>query len=228
MAANPLRSASVINPGFPGGTKLQILLLLRRSPRTVQELAAALHLTDNAVRSHVVALERDQLIATDGRRPGLRKPATLYTLTDAADRMFGKPYPEVLGALIGEVRARHGIDETTAVMRDIGARLAREQFRPLTGRHGKEAIDAIVQAIDVLGGLAEVEERDGRLIVQGYDCPLVAVASSCPEVCQLTGALLEGLIGSGTVQESCQRGKEVSCRFEVSLPAIADAPAGER
>jgi predicted ArsR family transcriptional regulator len=218
----------MINPGFPGGTKLKILLLLRRSPRTVQELADALHLTDNAVRSHVVALERDQLVAPDGRRPGLRKPATLYALTDAADRMFGKPYAEVLGALIGEVRARHGVDEAVAVMRDIGTRMAQEQFRPLTGRHGQETVDAIVQTIDALGGLAEVEERAGRLIVQGYDCPLVAVASNCPEICQLTGALLEGLIGAGTVQESCQRGKEVSCRFEVVLPALAEVPLRDR
>jgi predicted ArsR family transcriptional regulator len=101
--------------------------------------------------------------------------------------------------------------------------MAREHFHQLVTRQGKETKEAIVQTMDALGGLAEVEEHEGRLIVHGYDCPLVAIVSDCPEVCQLTAALLEGLVGTGTVRENCRRSKEAACRFELDLAPIVAA-----
>ena len=47
---------------FLESTRGQVVLLLRRGARTVEELAQALGLTDNAVRSHLAALERDGLV----------------------------------------------------------------------------------------------------------------------------------------------------------------------
>ena len=41
---------------FLESTRGQVVLLLRRGARTVEELAQALGLTDNAVRSHLAAL----------------------------------------------------------------------------------------------------------------------------------------------------------------------------
>jgi predicted ArsR family transcriptional regulator len=47
---------------FLDSTRGQILALLRVESCTVNELAAALKLTDNAVRAHLISLERDGLI----------------------------------------------------------------------------------------------------------------------------------------------------------------------
>src|SRR5919198_1552231 len=44
--------------GFFTATRGRILLLLRRSRRTVKELAEALGLTENAVRSHLTTMQR--------------------------------------------------------------------------------------------------------------------------------------------------------------------------
>ena len=44
-------------------TRGQILELLRTKVRTVNELADALRLTDNAVRAHLLSLERDGLVS---------------------------------------------------------------------------------------------------------------------------------------------------------------------
>jgi hypothetical protein len=39
-------------------------------------------------------------------------------------------------------------------------------------------------------------------------------------------ALMEGLLGKGTVRENCQRGEVVACRFEIDLttPRIDAVP----
>jgi len=49
-------------------TRGKILDLLRSKERTVNELAAALGLTDNAVRAHLLSLERDGLVHQSGRQ----------------------------------------------------------------------------------------------------------------------------------------------------------------
>ena len=52
-------------------TRARVVELLRREPRTVEQLAAALGVTDNAVRLHLGQLERDGIVRTAGvRRSG--------------------------------------------------------------------------------------------------------------------------------------------------------------
>jgi len=60
----------------------QIVTLLGRSGRTVEELARVLGFTDNGVRAHLAVLERDGLVRQRGsvrRGSGRGKPAYVYT-----------------------------------------------------------------------------------------------------------------------------------------------------
>ncbi|HET8631769.1 MAG TPA: ArsR family transcriptional regulator, partial [Thermomicrobiales bacterium] len=77
---------------FFGSTRGRVLALLRRASRTVDELARALGLTDNAVRAHLATLERDGLVRQEGLRRGAGKPAYAYDLTPAAERLFPSAY----------------------------------------------------------------------------------------------------------------------------------------
>ena len=61
---------------FFASTKGQVAALLSRGVATVEELARELGLTDNAVRSHLAALERDGLVAQTGVRRGTGNPPT--------------------------------------------------------------------------------------------------------------------------------------------------------
>ena len=69
---------------FWASTRGRIVLLLRRASRTVNELAQALDLTDNAVRGQLALLERDGLVHQSGRRAGKHKPNLTYALTPEA------------------------------------------------------------------------------------------------------------------------------------------------
>src|SRR5215210_9438667 len=81
---------------FFASTRGRIVALLRRASRTVDELAAALDLTDNAVRAHLATLERDGLVEQRGVRRGRGKPAYAYDLTSEAEALFPKAYEPVL------------------------------------------------------------------------------------------------------------------------------------
>ena len=65
-----------------GGTRGQLLVLLRRAERSINELAEALGISDNAVRMHVASLQRDGMVETAGvERDTGGKPARRYQLT---------------------------------------------------------------------------------------------------------------------------------------------------
>src|SRR4051812_10381782 len=75
-------------------TRGRIVALLRRAAMTVEELAAELDLTDNAVRGHIDALVADGTVAVRGvRRSGtVGKPATEYEIAEAAEPSFSNAY----------------------------------------------------------------------------------------------------------------------------------------
>src|SRR4051812_18104889 len=81
---------------FFSSTRGRIVLLLRESPKTVNDLAADVGITDNAVRAHLLSLERDQLVRSGGTVPGTRKPHAIYELTENAREHFPRPYGSIL------------------------------------------------------------------------------------------------------------------------------------
>src|SRR3954454_13170348 len=109
---------------FLASTRGRIVGLLRGTPRTVNDLAAALELTDNAVRAHLTTLERDGLVRQSGTRPGFRKPTLTYELTPDAGQFFPKPYGPVLRQLLAVLAGRMGPGELEAVLREVGRQVA--------------------------------------------------------------------------------------------------------
>lgn len=197
-------------------TRGRIVALLRRSDRTVNELADELELTDNAVRSHLAALERDGLVEQRAvLRRGVGKPAYVYALTPRADALLPKAYAPVLGVLLAVLRERLGAEGVTALLREVGRRAAAGQGP--VGEEIRTRIDAAYGVLGELGGVADVEESEGAVFIRGYSCPLAAMVPDHPEVCELAEALLTELVGV-PVREHCTRGERPRCCFEIPLP----------
>ena len=201
------------NSRFFASTRGKILTLLRRTSQTVEELAQALELTDNAVRAHLMVLERDGLVQQSGRRRSSSKPASVYNLTPTAEELFSKAYGPVLRQLLQELNERMTAEEVEALLRSTGRHLAATWPLPSGEMHTR--LERAVDALNELGGLAELERRDGIYVIQGYSCPLATVVPGHPEVCRLAASLLTELAGM-PVQEQCDRGEKASCCFVVS------------
>ena len=200
---------------FFEGTRGKVVTLLRRSGRTVEGLARELDLTDNGVRAHLATLERDGIVRQRGsvrRGSGGGKPAYIYELTPEAEELFPKAYEPVLSQLMDVLAVQLGPQESEALLRSVGRRIAEGQTVPADGVRGR--LEAAVGVLNKLGGLAELEERDGSLVIRGYSCPLAGVAPEHPEVCRMVETLLTELAGV-PVYEQCDRGKRPRCCFEI-------------
>jgi predicted ArsR family transcriptional regulator len=201
---------------FFESTRGRLVTLLRRSSSTVEELARELGLTDNGVRAHLAVLERDRIVRQRGsvrHGSGGGKPAYVYELTPEAEDLFPKAYEPVLRRLVDVLSEREGEERTEAMLRRVGGRLAEEHEVPGGEDHAR--LEAAVAVFNELGGLAELEERDGGLIIRGYSCPLAGVTQDHPEVCRMAETLISELAGV-PVRERCDRGERPRCCFEIA------------
>ncbi|MFN2566184.1 MAG: helix-turn-helix transcriptional regulator [Gemmatimonadaceae bacterium] len=212
-------AASGFGRRFLETTRGQIVALLRRGSRTVEELAHALGVTDNAVRGHLATLERDGLVRHVGVRrvPGAGKPATLYELHPEAEPLFSRAYAPVLRAMLDVIAERIPEDQAETLMRDVGRKLAAELGRDVTGDLNAR-VQAAASLLGALGGEAYIEKGDDTLQLRGYGCPLSAAVTPRAEVCRAVEALLSEVIGA-PVRESCERGERPRCCFHVESAA---------
>ncbi len=200
---------------FFDSTRGQAVTLLRRSDRTVDELAKTLGLTNNGVRVHLATLERDGVVRQRGSvRPGSGggKPAYVYELTPEAEDLFPKAYEPVLSYLLDVLSEGLGPKKSEALLRDVGRRIAEGRGAPDDGMHAR--LKEAVAVLNELGGLAELEEHDEGFVIQGYGCPLAGVTPDHPETCRMAEALIAELAGV-PVYEHCDRGVKPRCCFEV-------------
>src|SRR5688500_5855074 len=117
-----------------------MVTLLRRSGRTVEELARALGLTDNGIRAHLAVLERDGIVRQRGsvrRGSGGGKPAYVYELTLEAEDLFPKAYEPTLRRLLDVLSDQLGPEESEALLRSAGRRLAGEHSTRADGAHAR-------------------------------------------------------------------------------------------
>lgn len=198
---------------FFESTRGRVLLHLRRCPHTVAELAELLELTDNAVRGHLAALERDGVVEQSGVRRGVGKPAYIYRPTAAAERAFGRASHLVLGALLEVLGERFAPADVEVVLRETARRLAPTER--VANRTPAERLEGTLAVLSELGGMAEVVETDdGRMLIRGFGCPLASVVETQPEACQIAAALVAELLES-PVTARCERGDRPRCIFEV-------------
>ena len=218
MTSEGIELATIRDEKFFESTRGRIVVLLRRSGRTVEELAGALGLTDNGVRAHLAVLERDGIARQRGsvrRGSGGGKPAYVYELTAKAEDLFPKAYEPALSLLLEVLAERLGPEESETLLRSVGRRLAEGSIVPADGIRAR--LGAAAGVLNELGGLAEVEQRNGTLVIQGYSCPLAAVTPQHPEVCRMAEALVAEVAGVA-VQERCDRGERPRCCFEAATP----------
>lgn len=195
-------------------TRGQILALLRTKDRTVNELAAALRLTDNAVRAHLLSLERDGLLGQSGVQQGFRKPHATYALTEEAEQIFPKAYGPLLDLVLAVLARKLTPRELRAGMREVGRKLADGHRTTVAGKTREQRIEAALRILKDLGGAASFDKSDGKHLIRGNGCPLAAATCRHPEACLIAESLLSEIIGV-PVKEHCIHAPTPSCCFEI-------------
>ena len=195
-------------------TRGRILQQLRAREQTVNELAATLKLTDNAVRAHLLSLERDGLVQQTGIQPGFRKPHALYGLTSQSEQIFPKAYGVLLDLVLSVFERTLAPAELDAGMREVGRHVAALHAGEVKGKSWEQRIEAALAILQELGGSATLEESAGKHFIRGNGCPMAAATARHPAACLIAESLLTELIGV-SVKQRCRHNGAPSCLFEI-------------
>jgi predicted ArsR family transcriptional regulator len=134
-------------------------------------------------------------------------------LTPDAEELFPKAYEPVLLRTLDAISERLGPEGLEALLRGVGRSLAEGKGMP--SDETRRRLETAVETLNELGGLAELEERNGGFVIRGYSCPLAAVTPDHPEVCRMAETLISEL-ADVPIQERCDRGARPRCCFEVA------------
>ncbi|MGQ0540186.1 MAG: helix-turn-helix transcriptional regulator [Gemmatimonadaceae bacterium] len=197
-------------------TRGRVLGLLRRGPATVESLAEHIGVTDNAVRLHLTALERDGLVRAIGvRRGGPGKPATVFGIVDGLDVLVSRAHAPLLRALIAELRDKLDARELAAVLRRAGRRAGRDAARP-QGQLLARAQGA-VRALESLGAQVRLESGGDGVRIVSDGCIVGSIVSQHPYTCGAVAGYVGEVAGADATVE-CDRSGEPRCRFRLTEP----------
>jgi predicted ArsR family transcriptional regulator len=203
----------------PQNTRGRLIALLRRSPHTVEELATALGVTDNAVRAQLVTLERDGMVRQHGLRRGSGKPSFSYALRSDFEPLLSKAYIPMLVRLLRGMGERLPASQMTDLLNEVGQAWAGELPR-LSGDLRSRVV-AASNLLNDLGGVTEIEQDHRCLVIRGYSCPLALAVRENRGVCVAVQALLSRYLGENVVEHCDREGERVQCRFEVQSSEIS-------
>jgi len=203
------------NKRFLDSTRGRVVALLRARASTVEELAAELGVTDNAIRPHLVSLERDGMIRPAGvrRGEGAGKPAVIYELHPDAEPLLSRAYAPVLGALLEVLTEQLPVRDAKKVLRETGRKLAAALGGQAPGDLQARA-RAAAAVLTALGGEVSVESRRGSSTLRGAACPLASAVGRNPHTCHAVETLVAEISGAD-VTECCDRSDRPRCCFEL-------------
>lgn len=197
------------------GTRTRVLAMLREGVWTVDGLAARLELTDNAVRFHLEALEREGIVKKEGvrRTGGVGQPATVYSLTASAEESFSRAYAPVLIAALEELRDQMSRAQLMSFLKRVGRRLSGQGTKP-SGSLSSRVHNA-AGVLNALGGVTEVQKSGSSFRIVGRACPLASAVEADHCVCAAVTSMVAEVVGA-EVAERCDRSGRPKCCFEIS------------
>jgi predicted ArsR family transcriptional regulator len=195
-------------------------------------LAKRLRLTPMAVRQHLYALQREQLVASDEQPVPIGRPAKHWRLTRQADTLFPDAYAELNVALIDAVGQTFGpkglqrvIESRSATQKvDYARRIVpsaplKERLRQLAGVRTEE------------GYMAEVRpDGRGRFLFIENHCPICAAATACQGFCTTELDLFRAVLGPDVSVERTEHivSGDRRCVYRVTSARVGRQTRGGR
>jgi predicted ArsR family transcriptional regulator len=202
-----------------GGTREQILMLLRRHGRlSAPQLADRLDMTAVGVRRHLDRLERDGLVTAKVEKPKRGRPAAIYQLTDAGLETFPRHYDELALEALAFVK-RHDASLLSQFLAWRNERLAASYADRIDGATLAERTEALAGVLSEQGFMAEVEPAPGGLRLCQHNCTVEHLATELPDLCASEAKLFERLLGSPVEREATIVQGNVRCVTHVQMDA---------
>ncbi|MFC5471772.1 helix-turn-helix transcriptional regulator [Cohnella suwonensis] len=200
-------------------TRRQLLQLLKTQGNgCIGDLSKALGITEMAVRRHIQSLEKDRLIRSELVRQAMGRPMYRYSLTEQADELFPKNYPQLMLDLLEELEEQD--DGEAMIERMFQGRRDKLESRYRDRMSELPLADRVseLSAIQNGGGYMtewEPASDDGSFVLREYNCPIAKVAGKYREACRCEQQLFERLLDADVERTECLADGEFRCSYAI-------------
>jgi len=209
--------------------QLLVLLLNNKAGLTVDDLSAQLQITRNAVRQHLAALERDDLVRRGETKPSGGRPEQLYLLSNRGAEMFPRRYSWFSELLIDAMAADIGREGVGAKLDQMGRAVGRQLLSSKTPPSDRATrIAALAEIMKELGYAAKVAPSPADDTIEANNCVFHHLAAKFPEVCRFDLGLIGAFTDAKVDHQECMVRGGRMCRFRLLSKAEPGGRKGER
>lgn len=200
-----------------GSRQEQILTLLLNSTAglSIDEMAAKLEISRNAVKQHLVVLEKQQLVKEAALNNTGGRPARSYALTEQGVNRFPKQYAWFCNLLLNDLAAELSSEALEKMMWNMGVKLADSLAPQFSHKTSDQKLAALIELMQSLGYHAELAQGEGQASIQAVNCVYHDLAQQHPELCHFDQALISTLLQQPVEQTACMAKNDCSCRFKL-------------
>lgn len=185
-------------------TRREILNWLKYTgPQDASDLSGRLEISAMAVRQHLYALQREQLVTYKEESRPLGRPAKLWELTRAADRLFPDGHADLTVELLASMRRTFGDEgmERLLVVR-TRRQIAEYRKRLPDGGDLRRRLGALARVRTDEGYMAEVVARPpGSYLFIENHCSICDAARACTGLCGSELDVFRAVLGAGVAVE---------------------------
>ena len=166
-------------------------------------LAGRLRVSAMAVRQHLYALHDEKLVTYQERRQPLGRPAKLWQLTAAADRLFPDGYAELTLSVLTSVREAFGTAGLARLL-DLRTRDQIALYRRRVPERGvlRQRVEALATIRTDEGYMASfLPQPDGSVLLLENHCPICAAAVACTGLCAKELEVFQAVLGPKALVE---------------------------
>jgi predicted ArsR family transcriptional regulator len=196
--------------------QLLSLLLDHKGGLTIEALSERLEITRNAVRQHLAALERDDLVRRGDTKPSGGRPEQLYLLSDRGAELFPRRYSWFSELLIEAISAEIGRDAVGAKLDQMGREVGLKLRTAATAdADAASRIAAMAKIMLDLGYAARVAPPPAGDTIEATNCVFHHLAAKFPEVCRFDLGLIGAFADAKVDHQECMVRGGHMCRFKL-------------
>ncbi|EIC28209.1 MULTISPECIES: helix-turn-helix transcriptional regulator [Methylomicrobium] len=197
------------------------LLLNTKVGLSIDELAAQLSISRNAVQQHIDKLERDGYVKTGMLNKTAGRPVRVFVLTEAGINSFQKQYAWFSELLLTKLRQEMGAEELKRYLHDLAESLAQGLLPQFAGKQDAERLTELIRIMNELGFKARLNTSgEEPASIEAVNCIYHDLAQKFQEVCEFDRTLIAKLLERDIEHLECMAKGGGVCKFRTQPSAL--------
>jgi predicted ArsR family transcriptional regulator len=194
-----------------------VKLLVGNTPKTVADLIEETGVTRTAVTEQLNELVAAGFVERETERLlGRGRPRHLYRATNAALLLLFTGSQRLVVPAIWRSISRLGGDAfLERVMKQVSKELADHYVARIVAQDPGERLRQMTDILQQEGGLAEVEETDGRVVLRKRSCAFISMVDEDRRVCCIDQEMMSRVVGRPVRRIACRFEGDPCCAFEI-------------